>query len=72
MRLDKNIVVNGKQTLIQLDADIWQDLVEICQAENISLSDLCSLIDGLKGSAELTCATRLFIITYHHHSLLSN
>lgn len=69
MLLCKNVIVNNRRTSMRLDNETWQALRDICRKENISLSDLCSLIDSNRGLAGLSSSTRLFTLAYFRRSL---
>ena len=43
---------------------MWDALGEICRREDISLHDLCEMIDERRRSSSLTAAIRVFLVTY--------
>lgn len=69
MLLCKNVVVNGRRTSMRLDRETWVSLSEICSREKISVHELCSKIDVVKGKAGLSSSTRLFVLTYFRNLL---
>lgn len=64
MLLCKNVIINGQRTSMRLDRVVWQSLSDICIKEDISLNDLISKIDSLKGTSSLAGVTRLFVLAY--------
>lgn len=44
---------------------MWQSLDDIRDRENMTLNQLCGLIDTVRGDAGLTAALRIFIISYY-------
>ncbi len=43
---------------------MWDALAEICRREEITVHDLCELIDERRRASSLTAAIRAFIVTY--------
>ena len=54
---------------MRLDQQSWDALRDICMSENISLHDLCSMIDSKRGNIGLSTATRIFLVSYLRHSI---
>lgn len=69
MLICKNVIVNGRRTSMRLDRETWISLADICEREDISIHDLCSKIDRIKGRSGLSSATRLFVLTYFRSEL---
>ena len=61
----RNVTINGHRTSLRLQTEIWDALGEICQRENMSLNDLCSLIDERCNGNSRTSAVRAFVVTYY-------
>ncbi len=69
--ITKVIIVSDKRTSIKLIYDEWEAIEDICKIENIKRNYLLEQIDLFKNeNLSLSCAIRLFILTYFHH--LSN
>lgn len=64
MLLCKNVIVNGRRTSMRLDRETWLALADICNREGVSVHELCSKIDSLKGKKGLSSSTRLLVLTY--------
>lgn len=60
----RNIYVSGRRTSVRMEPVMWQSLDEIRERENMTLNQLCGLIDSVRGQAGLTAALRIFIISY--------
>lgn len=43
---------------------MWDALAEICRREEMTVHDLCELIDERRRASSLTAAIRVFIVTY--------
>ncbi len=43
---------------------MWDSLAEICRREDMSLHEICSLIDARRQASSLTAAIRVFTLTY--------
>ena len=69
MLLCKNVIVNGRRTSMRLDRETWISLADICAREGVTLHDICSRIDVVKGKAGLSASTRLFVLTYFRNLL---
>ncbi len=64
--INRNIVVDGRRTSIRLEAEMWNDLRDICKREGKTLHELCTLVDNFKpAERSLTSAIRVFLITYY-------
>ena len=69
MLICKNVIVNGRRTSMRLDRETWISLADICQREGITIHELCSKIDRIRGRSGLSSATRLFVLTYFRAEL---
>lgn len=69
MLICKNVIVNERRTSMRLDRETWMSLTDICLREKVSIHDLCSKIDTIRGKAGLSSATRLFVLTYFRYIL---
>ena len=69
MLLCKNVIVNGRRTSMRLDRETWISLADICAREGVTLHDICSRIDVVKGKAGFSASTRLFVLTYFRNLL---
>jgi len=61
---NRNVTVNGRRTSMRLEQEMWEALREICRREDMTVHELCSLIDDRRGFSSLTAATRVFILMY--------
>lgn len=61
---NRNVTVNGRRTSMRLEQEMWEALREICRREDMTVHELCSLIDDRRGLSSLTAATRVFILMY--------
>ena len=60
----RNVVVNGHRTSMRLEKEFWGALQEICAREGMTVNQVCTQVSRQKGSASLTAAIRVFVITY--------
>lgn len=49
---------------MRLEQEMWEALREICRREDMTVHELCSLIDERRGLSSLTAATRVFTLMY--------
>jgi predicted DNA-binding ribbon-helix-helix protein len=54
---------------MRLELYSWDALREICERENLSLNELCSMIDKRRGVMGLTAAIRVMILGYFRETL---
>ena len=50
MLICKNVIVNGRRTSMRLDRETWISLTDICNRERITIHELCSKIDRIRGN----------------------
>lgn len=62
--VNRNIFVGERRTSLRLEPVMWDALAEICRREEMSLHELCGLIDSRRRASSLTAAIRVFILTY--------
>ena len=64
--VNRNVVVDGRRTSIRLEAEMWNDLRDVCKREGKSLHELCTLVSSVKPQERsLTSAIRVFLLTYY-------
>lgn len=61
----RNVVVAGRRTSVRMEPLMWASVDEICARETLTLHDLCTKLDGMRGGNGLTAALRLFIVGYY-------
>src|SRR5204862_3281546 len=67
--IKRSIVIAGHKTSVSLEDAFWKGLKEIADDRNVTLSDLCSLIDTDRQHGNLSSAIRLFVLDhYRNHS----
>ncbi len=62
--VSKNVTIRGKRTSLRLEEEMWEALREVCRRENVSIHDLCSMVEDRRGRSSRTSAVRAFVITY--------
>lgn len=60
----RNITVAGRRTSIRMEMVFWSELQRISEKEKRNLNELITMIDGRKGTSNLTAAIRVFIVCY--------
>jgi predicted DNA-binding ribbon-helix-helix protein len=64
----RNITVNGRRTSMRIESVLWDALSAVCNLENLTVDQLCSRIEKIKGTdINLTAATRAFLVAYFRH-----
>jgi predicted DNA-binding ribbon-helix-helix protein len=62
--VNRNVFIGRHRTSIRLEPAMWDSLAEICSREDMSLHEVCSLIDARRQASSLTAAIRVFTLTY--------
>ena len=62
--VNRNVFIGRHRTSIRLEPAMWDALAEICRREEMSLHEVCSLIDSRRQASSLTAAIRVFALTY--------
>ena len=63
--VSRNITVSGRRTSARLEPEMWTALYDICKRENMTIHQVCTLIDRARGpNLALTNAIKLFIMSY--------
>lgn len=60
----RNIVVNRQRTSMRLEVEFWEALDAICERQGMTVNQICTLVSRRRGTASLTAAVRVYIITY--------
>ena len=61
----RNVTIQGHRTSMSLENAIWSALEEICERENMTFNQLCSLIDRSRDGSSRTSAVRTFLVNYY-------
>jgi predicted DNA-binding ribbon-helix-helix protein len=64
LRACRNVTVCGRRTSVSLEHGFWTGLGEICAREDMTVSELCSIINCRRGKATLTASVRVFVVSY--------
>ena len=62
--INRNVFIGRHRTSIRLEPAMWDALAEICRREEMTLHEVCSLIDSRRQASSLTAAIRVFTLTY--------
>jgi|GEM_PF-439225 len=62
--VNRNVFVGARRTSLRLEPAMWDALAEICRREDMTLHQLCALIDERRRASSLTAAIRVFIVNY--------
>ncbi len=62
--VNRNVFIGERRTSLRLEPAMWDALAEICRREEITVHELCALIDERRRASSLTAAIRVFIVTY--------
>jgi predicted DNA-binding ribbon-helix-helix protein len=61
----RNVLVSGRRTSVRMESVMWRSLEDIRQREGLTVNQICTLVDTLRGEAGLTAALRVFIVAYY-------
>lgn len=62
--INRNVVAGRGRTSMRLEPELWDALGDICQRENLTLSDIIKRIEEHKHPGGRTSAVRVFIVQY--------
>ena len=62
--INRNVFVGERRTSLRLEPAMWDALTEICRREDMTVHELCGLIQEYRLASSLTAAVRVFIVTY--------
>ena len=62
--IKRSVVIDGHKTSVSLEDAFWTDLKKIAHAQQVTLSELVTKIDGTREQNNLSSAIRLFV--FHH------
>jgi predicted DNA-binding ribbon-helix-helix protein len=62
--VNRNVFVGKRRTSLRLEPAMWDALTEICRREDLTVHQLCALIDERRLASSLTAAIRVFIVNY--------
>lgn len=62
--VNRNVFVGARRTSLRLEPAMWDALAEICRREDLTMHQLCALIDERRRASSLTAAIRVFIVNY--------
>jgi predicted DNA-binding ribbon-helix-helix protein len=62
--IKRSVVIDGHKTSVSLEDAFWTDLKKIAHAQQVTLSELVTKIDGTREQNNLSSAIRLFVL--HH------
>ena len=62
--VNRNVFIGRHRTSVRLEPVMWDALTEICRREEMTLHEICGLIDSRRQASSLTAAIRVFTLTY--------
>ncbi|UUX51677.1 ribbon-helix-helix domain-containing protein [Nisaea acidiphila] len=62
--ISKNVLVDGRRTSMRLEPAMWDALGQIAARENLTIHQICGIVNGHRVDTSLTSATRVFILGY--------
>ena len=60
----RNVTVDGHRTSLRLEQDVWTALEEVCAREEMSVHEICTLVEQRRKGSSRTAAVRAFILGY--------
>jgi predicted DNA-binding ribbon-helix-helix protein len=64
-RYRRTVTVSGRRTSISIETVIWDGLEDVSNREELTLSELLTLIDQRRLGASLASAVRVFVLFYY-------
>lgn len=65
MHICRNVNVGPRRTSIRLEEELWSAVNELCTREGMTVHELCTLLDKVRGESSLTAALRVFLVVYY-------
>lgn len=65
--LKRSIVIADHKTSVSLEEPFWQSVKEIALSRKLRVTDLIEEIDKGRGHANLSSATRLYVLAYYQN-----
>jgi len=62
----RSIAINGHKTSVSLEDAFWNDLREIAQTQQATVSDVVGKIDLARQQGNLSSAIRLYVLGHFH------
>ena len=62
--IKRSVVIDGHKTSVSLEDAFWTDLKKIAHAQQVTLSELVTKIDGTREQNNLSSAIRLFVLQH--------
>lgn len=63
--VSRNVTISGRRTSLRMEQETWDALAEICKRENMSIHQVCTMIEERRSVSNRTSAVRAFIIAYY-------
>ena len=62
--ISRNVNIKGRRTSLRMEEETWDALEEICQREDKSADQICTMIEERRKVSNRTSAVRAFILSY--------
>ncbi len=62
--VNRNVFIGRHRTSVRLEPVMWDALAEICRREEMTMHEICGLIDSRRQASSLTAAIRVFTLAY--------
>ncbi len=62
--VSRNVTISGRRTSLRMEQETWDALSEICNREDKSIHQICTLVEERRNVSNRTSAVRAFIIAY--------
>jgi predicted DNA-binding ribbon-helix-helix protein len=62
--ISRNVTIAGRRTSLRLEKEMWEALADIASREGMTIHELCTLIEGVRGRSSRTSAVRAFVVAY--------
>ena len=63
--MKRSTLVGGRKTCVTLEDEFWTALKEIATTQNVSISQLISMIDRQRQNNNLSSAIRVYVLSYY-------
>ncbi|MCI0430577.1 MAG: ribbon-helix-helix domain-containing protein [Rhodospirillales bacterium] len=67
--LNRNVWIGRRRTSLRLEPTMWQALEEVARNSDLTIHQVCTLIDERRQESSLTAAVRVFLLSYYRDAV---
>jgi predicted DNA-binding ribbon-helix-helix protein len=67
--LNRNVWIGRRRTSLRLEPAMWQALEEVASDSDLTIHELCTMVDSRRRESSLTAAVRVFLLSYYRDAV---